>query len=144
MAVAVAPLVIPAAEVAWAAIVSVGSALAGAVGIAALAKAIDDRFSDRGPTAVQPCPTIVLSSTYVPPPKSLPGFPDTVNARPKTPMGGGKLRKRWKTADGEILEWDYQHGKVEKYDKQGNHEGEFDPETGEQTKPPDPDRKVEP
>lgn len=33
----------------------------------------------------------------------------------------------------------YQHGRVEKYDKTGkNHKGEYDPNTGEQTKAPDP------
>jgi hypothetical protein len=42
------------------------------------------------------------------------------------------------------LEWDYQHGKVEKYNKKGKHQGEYDPNTGEQTKPPEPGREVEP
>ncbi len=83
---------------------------------------------------------------YRPPPKGLPGFPDATPAKSKTPNGPGKLRKRWKTADGEILEWDYQHGKVEKYDKRGRHKGEFDPNTGEPVpgKGSDPGRKVEP
>ena len=44
----------------------------------------------------------------------------------------------------EVCEWDAQHGKVEKYSKNGrNHLGEFDPDTGEQTKPADPRRSVE-
>ncbi|MQT72046.1 toxin, partial [Pseudomonas sp. FSL R10-0071] len=30
---------------------------------------------------------------------------------------------RWKVSDGRILEWDYQHGAVEMYDKRGNHLG---------------------
>jgi hypothetical protein len=46
--------------------------------------------------------------------------------------------------DGGIYEWDYQHGRVERYNKRGKHIGEFDAETGEQTKPADPDKKVEP
>jgi hypothetical protein len=59
-------------------------------------------------------------------------------------MGEGKLRKRWKTDSGGILEWDYENGKVEKYNDRGKHEGEFDPNTGEQTKPAKPGRTVEP
>ncbi|WP_231566969.1 colicin E3/pyocin S6 family cytotoxin [Vibrio navarrensis] len=53
-----------------------------------------------------------------------------------------KKRPRWKDKK-RIYEWDSQHGKVEVYDKNGNHIGEFDHETGEQTKPKDPKRKVE-
>jgi hypothetical protein len=79
------------------------------------------------------------------PPTTLPAFPKARPAKPKTPVqGGGKLRKRWKDDKGKIYEWDYQHGKVEVYDKKGKHEGEFDPYTGEQTKPKDPNRRVEP
>ncbi|WP_256989347.1 colicin E3/pyocin S6 family cytotoxin [Rhodococcus sp. 05-2254-6] len=40
-----------------------------------------------------------------------------------------------------MYEWDSQHGAVEKYSKNGKHLGEFDPNTGAQTKPPDPTRK---
>ena len=80
---------------------------------------------------------------YVPPAKNIPGIPGLRNVKPKTPFGGGK-RKRWKDKDGNIYEWDYQHGKLEKYDRRGRHKGEFDPETGEQTKPPDSNRRVEP
>ncbi len=82
---------------------------------------------------------------YVPAPKSLPGFPNAVPAKGKTPVqGGGGTRKRWINDDGCILEWDSQHGAVEKYSKNGrNHLGEFDPDTGEQTKDGDPTRRVE-
>jgi Cytotoxic len=81
----------------------------------------------------------------IPPPGVLPGFPGTRPGRAKTPVrGGGQLRKRWVLPSGEILEWDYQHGEVEKYNKRGKHLGAFDPITGEQTKDPDPTRKVEP
>lgn len=37
-----------------------------------------------------------------------------------------------------------QHGAVEKYNKRGKHLGEFDHETGEQTKDADKNREVEP
>jgi RHS repeat-associated protein len=62
---------------------------------------------------------------YYPAPKTLPGFPGS---------GDGDFsfksnRKRWVLPDGSILEWDYQHGRVEKYDKTGKkHQGEYDPE----------------
>jgi hypothetical protein len=85
------------------------------------------------------------STRYVPPPRTLPGFPDAELVSPKTPLPGlpGKLRKRWRSGK-KILEWDYQHGRVEAYDKNGNHLGEFDPNTGQQTKNPDPSRKIKP
>ncbi|WP_415974044.1 colicin E3/pyocin S6 family cytotoxin [Rhodococcus sp. 077-4] len=50
-------------------------------------------------------------------------------------------RTRWTDDKGNIYEWDRQHGAVEKYSKNGKHLGEFDPNTGAQTKPPDPTRK---
>jgi hypothetical protein len=61
--------------------------------------------------------------------------------KPKTYYPGGK-RKRWVDTGGRIYEWDYQHGRVERYGKNGRHEGEYDPNTGAQTKPADPRRKV--
>ncbi len=75
----------------------------------------------------------------------LPAFPDAKTAKKRTPVkGGGSLRSRWKDSKGRIYEWDSQHGTVEIYDRSGrNHLGEFDPTTGEQTKPADPTRKVE-
>lgn len=82
-------------------------------------------------------------SQYKPPPKELPGFPGAWRDRPKTRFAGGK-RARWRTADGDILEWDYQHGRVEKYNKRGKHQGEFDPDTGQQTKPKNEEYEVEP
>ena len=45
---------------------------------------------------------------------------------------------------GNIYEWDSQHGTLEKYNKRGKHQGEFDPKTGEQTKPKNKKREVEP
>lgn len=81
---------------------------------------------------------------HVVPPKELPGFPLARRAVPKTPRSGGGLRMRWKDRHGTIYEWDYQHGAVELYDSQGHHLGEFDPQTGRQTGPAKPNRKVEP
>lgn len=83
--------------------------------------------------------------SYHPPPKGLTAFPDAKVAPRKTPLqGGGGVRKRWKTKDGVIFEWDSQHGTVEKYNKRGKHLGEFNHETGEQTKDADKKREVEP
>lgn len=81
---------------------------------------------------------------YYPAPKDLEGFPGTRLANRKSRMPGGRTRKRWTDDDGNIYEWDYQHGAVEKYNKRGVHQGEYDPSTGTQTKPPDPTRRVEP
>jgi hypothetical protein len=75
--------------------------------------------------------------TYFPPPQNLPGFPDAVRVR-KT------QRVRWKDSDGNIYEWDYENGRVEKYNKRGKHLGEFDPDTGIQTKPAVPGRSTPP
>lgn len=79
---------------------------------------------------------IILPSYHVPP-QALSGFPDAVRVPQKT------HRARWKLPDGSILEWDYQHGRVEKYNPRGKHQGEFDPNTGEQTKPRDQSRTTE-
>jgi hypothetical protein len=84
------------------------------------------------------------SLAYHPAPKTLPGFPKAKPAKPKTGMGGKKKRKRWKNDDDDILEWDYQHGKIERYNDKGKHKGEFDPDTGQKTKPADPKRTITP
>ncbi|WET08196.1 colicin E3/pyocin S6 family cytotoxin [Pseudomonas sp. D3] len=84
-------------------------------------------------------------SGYHPKPDFLPAFPDAKWAKSKTSVqGGGALRPRWKSRNGTIYEWDFQHGAVEKYNKRGKHLGEFDHETGIQNKAADPTRKVEP
>ena len=73
------------------------------------------------------------------------GIQGLKRVKEKTPrQGGGGKRRRWKDPKGNIYEWDYQHGTVEKYNKRGKHLGEFNPQTGQQTKPADPSRKVEP
>lgn len=80
---------------------------------------------------------IILPSYHVPP-KALPGFPNAEKIRTKTG------RARWRLPDGSILEWDYsKHGRVEKYNPRGKHQGEYDPNTGEQTKPRNPGRTTE-
>ncbi|SSB94992.1 S-type Pyocin [Pseudomonas sp. 43mfcvi1.1] len=82
---------------------------------------------------------------YYKAPEKLIAFPDAVRADRKTRVkGGGALRKRWKTLKGTIFEWDSQHGTVEMYNKRGLHLGEYDSTTGEQTKPADKARSVEP
>jgi hypothetical protein len=63
---------------------------------------------------------------YYMPPNSLPAFPDAVLVRAKG------HRKRWESKK-RIYEWDYQHGAVEVYNWEGDHLGEFDAKTGEQT-----------
>lgn len=87
---------------------------------------------------------IVLSlgdQKYHQAPKGLAAFPGAAKEKSKSSVqGGGARRKRWKDLKGRIYEWDSQHGAVEIYDKQGKHLGEFNPETGEQTKPAKPGR----
>ncbi|MEE6040078.1 colicin E3/pyocin S6 family cytotoxin, partial [Avibacterium paragallinarum] len=84
---------------------------------------------------------------YIPAPKKeeITGFKDLINAKMKTPVqGGGKRRERWKDREGNIYEWDSQHGTMEKYNKRGKHLGEFDFKTGKQIKSADPTRRIEP
>jgi hypothetical protein len=75
--------------------------------------------------------------SYTPPPKKLPGFTDAEKMRPK----GG--RPRWRLPNGDIIEWDGQHGEVERYDPRGKHKGVWDPE-GNKIKDPVPGRKIDP
>ncbi|MEA2736910.1 MAG: hypothetical protein QOH05_217 [Acetobacteraceae bacterium] len=82
--------------------------------------------------------------SYVSAPLFLPGFPDARRVRGKTTVPGGGVRQRWKGRSGTIYEWDYLHGRVEMYDRRGRHLGEFDPDTGARTKPPNPNYQVDP
>lgn len=83
--------------------------------------------------------------SYIPPPRALKAFPDAFIVKGKTQIqGSSQKRRRWQTVDGKLYEWDYQHGAVEKYDRNGKHLGEFDPITGEQVKSADPSRRIEP
>jgi hypothetical protein len=78
-------------------------------------------------------------------PRTLKAFPQAERATRKTGQPGGGLRHRWKDEKaGRIYEWDSQHGTVEVYSWSGRHLGEFDPDTGMQTKPPNPQRRIEP
>ncbi|MGY4814602.1 colicin E3/pyocin S6 family cytotoxin [Pseudomonas chlororaphis subsp. piscium] len=80
---------------------------------------------------------------HYPPPKELAAFPDTYLVPSKTSVrGGGARRKRWLDSKGRIYEWDYMHGTVEQYDKQGRHLGEFDAETGERLEDAKPGRRT--
>lgn len=95
-------------------------------------------------TAIQPIYislSVMGDHRYHPAPKGLTAFPDAVRDKSKSYVqGGGKKRARWRDVKGRIYEWDSQHGAIELYDKQGKHLGEFNPETGEQTKPAKPGR----
>lgn len=74
-----------------------------------------------------------LAQKYFAPPKETPTWiKGGYRSQEKTPVqGGGGMRRRWKDDDGNIYEWDSQHGTVEKYSRSGKHLGEFDAETGE-------------
>src|SRR5688572_3687439 len=58
MAVAL-PLVVPAAEALWTAIVYVGSAMVAAAGMTAASKALEEEFREEAPGSVQSCPRAV-------------------------------------------------------------------------------------
>ena len=76
------------------------------------------------------------SLAYIPPPKDgLPGFPGAERDKPK----GG--RPRWKLPNGDIGEWDGQHGEVEVYNPRGKHKDVWDKD-GQKIKPPVPGRKT--
>lgn len=82
---------------------------------------------------------------YQPSPRFLAAFPEAVRAPSKSGVtGGGHLRPRWKDPHGYIYEWDFERGKVEKYNKRGKHLGEFDPITGERTKDAKNTRRIDP
>jgi len=74
---------------------------------------------------------------YTPAPKTLPAYPEAGKREFNKESG----RYRWKLKDGTILEWDKQHGEVEKYDRTGKkHQGSFDPNTGKRNDDPIPER----
>ncbi len=75
---------------------------------------------------------------YTAPPRILPGFPGATKVKPK------RGRARWKTPNGDILEWDSQHGDVEVYDRRGNHRGSAKPSDPSLYKPPVPGRTINP
>lgn len=71
------------------------------------------------------------------PPRDLIGFPRAIRVRPKTAYGSG-LRPRWRDANGDLLEWDFRHGRVERYNSRGEHQGEFDHQSGTLLSPSQP------
>jgi hypothetical protein len=74
-------------------------------------------------------------------PRRLTAFPDGSKGQVQELCNGrGGLRRRWKDRKGRIYEWDSENGRVELYDKQGKHLGEFNPDTGERTKDAEPGR----
>jgi len=74
----------------------------------------------------------------VPAPRRLTAFPNAERIKPKSG------RHRWlDDKSGYTYEWDYQHGRVERYDRRGHHLGESDPETGIMTKPANPAHTTE-
>jgi RHS repeat-associated protein len=73
--------------------------------------------------------------SYTPPPKDLPD--DAERLKPK----GG--RPRYRLPDGDIIEWDGQHGEWERYNPRGKHTGVLSPD-GELIKDPVPGRRIEP
>ena len=75
---------------------------------------------------------------YTPAPDVLPGFPGATRVKPK----GG--RARWRANDGDILEWDSQHGDVEVYDKTGKHKGSARPTDPSLYKPKVKGRIIDP
>jgi len=82
-------------------------------------------------------------SGYQPAPDKLAAFPDTYPVPAKSSVkGGGKKRARWLDSKGRIYEWDYMHGTVEQYDRQGKHLGEFNANTGERLENPNPKRRT--
>jgi len=98
-------------------------------------------FPDTGVQPIYVSLSVSGDHGYHPAPKGLTAFPDAKRAKQKASVqGGGGKRHRWVDSSGKIYEWDRQHGAVEIYDKRGKHLGEFDPETGEQTKPAKPGR----
>ncbi|TDF77733.1 toxin [Pseudomonas sp. H9] len=98
-------------------------------------------FPDTGIQPIYISLSVPGDHSYHPAPKELSAFPDARRAKQKTMVqGGGGKRHRWVDSSGKIYEWDSQHGAVEIYSKQGKHLGEFDPQTGEQTKPAKPGR----
>ena len=77
-----------------------------------------------------------------PTPGTLPAFPDAYRVKPK---GQGKRRRaRWESGRDVIFEWDSLHGTLEKYNKRGEHLGEYDPITGDQISGPNPSYRIEP
>jgi len=88
--------------------------------------------------------SVNFGKNYKKAPDKLKAFPGAESAKGKSQVrGGGGQRARWQDKRN-IYEWDYRHGRVEKYDKRGRHLGEYDPTTGAKTKNAVPGRRIEP
>ena len=111
---------------------SLGAALVVAVDAVGLAITASEVFVAGVMAAVVICPgdtPLDHKKEYKPVPADLPGFPGAKRTKPKAG------RARWKLPNGDIGEWDSQHGEVEVYDKTGkNHKGAYDPKSGEKKK----------
>ena len=55
----------------------------------------------------------------------------------------GKIRRSGSGRDSRYYEWDFTHGDIEVYDRNGNHLGSMDPITGQLYKPPVKGRTIE-
>jgi hypothetical protein len=75
-------------------------------------------------------------SEYKSAPDDLRGFSNAQRSKSKA------NRRRWIDPDGNIYEWDSQHGTVEVYNRRGMHRGEYDPETGKKLNEPIKGRKT--
>lgn len=73
---------------------------------------------------------------FIPAPERLKPFPNAERVKPR-----GRAR-RW-SDDDYLYEWDGLHGRIEKYDKEGHHLGEYDAETGRLTKSAEPGRRID-
>jgi hypothetical protein len=78
----------------------------------------------------------MLIRAYIPAPETLKAFPSACRVRSKG------VNRRWRDDD-HIYEWDRLHGRVERYNRAGYHQGEFDPETGAQIGPAVRGRRIE-
>jgi hypothetical protein len=79
---------------------------------------------------------VMMARAYIPAPETLKAFPEAKRVKPKG------LNRRWRDSD-HIYEWDRLHGRVERYGRDGYHQGEFDPETGALIEPAVKGRRIE-
>jgi len=70
-------------------------------------------------------------------PTESPVWQDLKPHKGKTKTDGKGRKKRF-------YEWDYTHGDIEVYDRNGKHLGSMDPKTGKMYKPAEPGREIKP
>ena len=83
------------------------------------------------------------AGTYIPPPDRLQGIPSAERVRPKSAVAA-RRRAQWVDNDGNIYEWDYQHGDLEAFNPARPTYWVIDPRTGRRIKKAVPGRRVEP